>query len=69
LKNIIYHKFKLRNEIKNQHKKVKKKNKKIKRMRIKMKKKTIHEKLGLKNKIEKILVVSLCVLLFIIFHV
>jgi hypothetical protein len=28
LKNIIYHKFKLRNEIKNQHKKVKKENKK-----------------------------------------
>jgi hypothetical protein len=38
-------------------------------MRIKMKKKTTHEKLELKNKIEKILVVSLCVLLFIIFHV
>jgi len=28
LKNIIYHKFKLRNEIKYQHKKVKKENKK-----------------------------------------
>jgi len=33
-----------------------------------MKKKTTQEKLELKNKIEKILVVLLCVLLFIIFH-
>jgi hypothetical protein len=31
-------------------------------------KKTTHKKLGLKNKIKKILVVSVCVLLFIIFH-
>jgi len=38
------------------------------RKKIKNKKKTTHENLGLKNKIEKILVVSLCVLLFIIFH-
>ena len=55
--------MKLKTSTKRLRKKIK--NKKNKNQK---KKKTTHENLGLKNKIEKILVVSLCVLLFIIFH-